>query len=62
MKSTHDQFIELLSPGELKKFEEGYKAFALSELQLALKEKDEISVRKLAKIVGLSQNIIKESK
>lgn len=60
MKSTSDIFIESLSPKELKKFKEGYKNFALSELVLALMERDEISVRKLAKIAGISPTIIQE--
>jgi hypothetical protein len=60
MKSTSEKFIESLSPKELKEFEEGYKQFALSELILALMEQDEISVRKLAKIAGVSPTIVQE--
>jgi predicted transcriptional regulator of viral defense system len=59
-QSTSDKFIESLSPKELKEFKEGYKAFALSELILALKEHDEISVRKLAKIVGVSEQTLEK--
>lgn len=60
VKSTSDKFIESLSPEELKEFKEGYKDFALSELILALMEQDEISVRKLAKIAGVSPTIVQE--
>jgi hypothetical protein len=53
-KSTYEEFVELLSPSELKKFEEEKREFALSELILALMEEDEVSVRKLAKMAGMS--------
>lgn len=58
IKSTSDEFIESLSPRELKKFKNGYKEFALSELILAIMEEDEISVRKLAKIAGVSPTVV----
>jgi hypothetical protein len=60
MKSTSEKFIESLNPQELKAFKKGYKDFALSELILALIEKDEISVRKLAKIASVSPTIVQE--
>ena len=60
MKSTSEKFIESLNAKELKAFKEGYKDFALSELILALMERDEISVRKLAKIAGVSPTIVQE--
>lgn len=55
IKTTTDEFLESLSAKELKKFKEGYKEFALSELILALMEQDEISVQliKAAKIFYL---------
>lgn len=58
IKSTSDEFIESLTSAELKKFNEGYREFALSELILALMERDEISVRKLAKIADISPTIV----
>jgi len=58
IKSTYDEHIESLSPKRLKKFKEGYKDFALSELILAIMEQDEISVRKLAKIAGVSPTVV----
>lgn len=60
IKTTHEEFLESLSPKELKAYKEGYKEFALSELILALMERDAISVRKLAKIAGVSPTIIQE--
>lgn len=58
LKSTYDEFLESLSPSELKKFEEEKREFALSELILALMEEDEVSVRKLAKIAGVSPTVV----
>jgi hypothetical protein len=58
IQTTSDEFLESLSPKERKKFEEGYKDFALSELILALMERDEVSVRKLAKVAGVSPTVI----
>ncbi len=49
IKTTHDEFIESLTPKELRDYKQGYKEFAISELILALMEQDEMSVRKLAK-------------
>ncbi len=57
-KSTSDEFIESLTPKELKKFKDGYRDFVLSELILAIMERDEISVRKLAKIAGVSPTVV----
>jgi len=58
MKSSYDEFIEKLSPKELEKFKEGYREFAISELILALMQQDDVSVRKLAKIAGVSPTLI----
>lgn len=57
-KSTTDKFIESLSPKELAKFEAGYREFVLSELILAIMDQDEVSVRKLAKIAGISTTVV----
>lgn len=43
-----------------KAFEKNYKEFILSELLIAIMEDDEISVRGLAKEVGLSPTIIQK--
>ena len=58
IKSTFDKFIESLSPQERKKYDEEYREFILSELILAAMEKDNISVRKLAKMAGVSPTIV----
>jgi len=58
VKSTYDKFIEKLSPEEKKEFDAEYKNLLLSELILAVMEKDEISVRELAKMAGVSPTIV----
>ncbi len=58
VKSTIDKFIDSLSPKELKKFNDERQEFILSELLLAAMEQDNISVRKLAKMAGVSPTIV----
>ncbi len=57
-KSTIQEFIDSLSPKELKKYKEERQEFILSELILAAMEKDNISVRNLAKLAGVSPTIV----
>ena len=58
IKSTVDEFIESLSPKEKKEFDEGYKDLLLSEMILAAIEEDNVSVRRLAKLAGVSPTVI----
>ena len=58
MKSTIQEFVDSLSPRELKKYEEERQEFLLSEILLAAMEKDNVSVRKLAKLAGVSPTIV----
>ncbi len=58
IKSTSEEFVESLSKKERKEFESGYKELLLSELLLAMMEKDELSVRKLAKMANVSPTIV----
>ena len=58
IKSTSEEFIESLDKKERKEFFEEYKELLISELILALMEKDNISVRKLAKMAGVSPTIV----
>ena len=60
IKSTHDEFIESMTPKEKKEYERGFKDFVISELILAAMEEDNISVRKLAKLAGVSPTIVQE--
>ena len=57
-KSTVDTFVESLSPKELKQFNEEHKELLLSELLLAAMQQDEVSVRKLAKLAGISPTVV----
>ena len=58
IKTTTDEFFESLSPEEKKKFDEEYRVFQLSEMILAAMEEDEVSVRKLAKLAGVSPTVV----
>lgn len=58
LKTTFEKFMEAKTPAQRKKYEEGYRDFLLSEMILAAMEEDEISVRKLAKITGVSPTIV----
>lgn len=61
-RSTVDMFMETLSPSERLEMEQEYRELLLSELILAIMEKDKISVRKLAKLAGVSPTIIQAMK
>ncbi len=60
LKSTYEEFIEAKTPQQRAEYEQGYKDFLLSEMLLAAMEEDDISVRKLAKLAGVSPTIIQE--
>jgi DNA-binding Xre family transcriptional regulator len=55
-KSDYDEFVA--SPKRKKLVEKKYKELCLSELLLSLMEEQELSVRELAKAVGISPTII----
>ena len=55
-KSTYERLIS--DPKQKKIFEKELKEFALSELVLAAMENDHISVRRLAKMAGISPTIV----
>jgi hypothetical protein len=62
VKKVHSTFArEMQKPKFKKAFERSYKSFLLSELLIALMEKDNKSVRELAKEVGLSSTIIQKA-
>ncbi len=58
VKSTTDKFVESLTPKQRREFFDEYRELLLSELLLAAMERDEISVRKLAKLSGVSPTIV----
>lgn len=61
-KSTYEEFMEAKTPAQRKKYEDGYREFLISEMILAAMEEDDISVRKLAKLAGVSPTIVQEMK
>jgi hypothetical protein len=60
IKSTYDKLMESMTPKEKKEYETELKDFIISELVLAAMEEDSISVRKLAKLAGVSPTIVQE--
>ena len=58
IKSTCDELVESMGKKEREEFLQEYKEFLLSELLLAAMEKEELSVRKLAKMAGVSPTIV----
>jgi hypothetical protein len=58
IKSTSEEFVASLTPQEKRKFNEEYKDLLLSELLLAVMKKDDVSVRKLAELAGVSPTVV----
>jgi hypothetical protein len=58
VKSTYEELIESMDKKARKQFFEEYQEQLLSELLLAAMEKDNISVRKLAKLAGVSPTVV----
>lgn len=56
--STVEETLAKLTPKQRKKYDAEYQEFALSELLLAITDQDTQSVRKLAKLAGVSPTII----
>jgi DNA-binding Xre family transcriptional regulator len=57
-KTAFDRFVKSLSPKEKKEFDQEYKELLISEMLLAAMEEDNVSVRKLAKLAGISPTIV----
>lgn len=51
---------KLQNPEFREVFEKEYEEFAFSELLLAMMEEDEVSVRELAKMAGISPSIVQK--
>jgi hypothetical protein len=58
LKTTYDTFLESMTSDQKKEFDNELRNLALSEFVLAAMKQDTISVRKLAKIAGVSPTII----
>ena len=54
IKSTHDEHIESFTAEQKEEYDQGLKELILSELALALLAGDDVSVRKLAEMAGIS--------
>ena len=57
-KSTYDTYLDDLTPKKRQKHEEEYIDLVLSELLIAAMNEDDISVRELAKVAGVSPTIV----
>ena len=56
--STHEEFLQSMTPTQREEYDAGYHDFLLSELLIAIMKNDAISVRELAKAAGISAAII----
>ncbi len=56
--STTQEFLDSLTPRQKKQFADGYRKLALSEMVLSAMNQDKVSVRKLAKIAGVSPTVV----
>lgn len=54
VKSRHDEFIESLTPKQKEEYDKEFKELVISEMILAAKENDQVAVKKLAKMAGLT--------
>ncbi len=60
IKSSYEELIE--DPKQKELLEQEYQELLISELLIAAMEKDDLSVRRLAKAAGVSPTIIQELK
>jgi DNA-binding Xre family transcriptional regulator len=56
--TTCGKFLKSLTPKQKKRFEQEHKEFLISEMLLAAMEQDNVSVRELAKLAGVSPAIV----
>lgn len=59
-KSTYDEQMKSLTDAQRREFDSELRKLALSEMILAAMKKDEVSVRRLAKIAGVSPSIVQD--
>ncbi len=60
IKSTYDKLMESMTKAEKEVYDKELKDFIISELILATMAEDNISVRKLAKLAGVSPTVVQE--
>lgn len=56
--TTLGKYLKSMTAKHRKKFEQEYKVFLISEMIIAAMENEDVSVRELAKIAGVSPAII----
>ncbi len=56
--TTTERFLKSLTPKQRKQFDKEHREFLISEMILAAMEHDNVSVRTLAKMAGISPTII----
>jgi DNA-binding XRE family transcriptional regulator len=57
-KGTIEKYLEAMSSPKRKNFDEEYRELLISEMLIAAMQKDDISVRELAKKAGVSPTTI----
>lgn len=60
VKTTCEEYVDSLTPQQKKEFDNEFRNFALSELILVAMKKDDVSVRQLAKLAGISPTIVQD--
>jgi DNA-binding Xre family transcriptional regulator len=58
VKSTCGEFLKSLTPKQKKQFDKEHKEFLISEMLIAAMQNDDVSVRELAKLAGVSPSIV----
>lgn len=56
--TTGGKFFKSLTPTQRKNFEKEHKEFLISEMLLAAMEQDNVSVRELSKLAGVSPAVV----
>lgn len=58
--TTTERFLQSLTPKERKQFDKEHKEFLISEMILAAMAEDNVSVRQLAKLAGVSPTLVQD--
>lgn len=57
-QTTYEKFMESLTPEQTSEFEQEYESLVIQEMVLAAMRQDEVTVRELAKLAGVSPTIV----
>lgn len=58
IKSTVEEFVDSLTPEQKKQYDQEYEALLLSEMVLTEMKQNNISVRELARLAGVSPTVV----